>query len=183
MVTGLVTGGLRLADSAYLDELLQAGLDHAVIVLQPHGEEIWDSLAGMSYWTTTLEADLHLGAHLTLTPENASQAHALLERLAATGVHAVSLSASHASLAPDLQFAREQAAQLGLSLLWDLPVPYSALNPVALETNPEEAPPGAGRGWLYVEPDGDVLPARETDRVLGNFLHDTWETIWNSNSL
>ncbi len=183
MVTGLVTDGLRLADSAYLDELLQAGLDHAMIVLQPQREEIWDSLAGLSYWTAALEADLHLGAHLTITPDNASQTPALLDRLAATGVHALSLSASHASLAPTLQRAREQVAHLGLTLLWDLPVPYSSLNPVVLEIDPEEAPPGAGRGWLHVEPDGDVLPAQGADYVLGNFLHDPWETIWNSNSL
>jgi MoaA/NifB/PqqE/SkfB family radical SAM enzyme len=37
---------------------------------------------------------------------------------------------------------------------------------------------GAGRAWLYVEPDGDVLPDQSIDRVLGNFLRDPWEKIW-----
>jgi MoaA/NifB/PqqE/SkfB family radical SAM enzyme len=31
---------------------------------------------------------------------------------------------------------------------------------------------------LYVEPDGDVLPAQGINQVLGNFLNDAWEKIW-----
>jgi hypothetical protein len=32
---------------------------------------------------------------------------------------------------------------------------------------------------MYVEPDGDVLPAQgEADKVLGNFLRDDWEKIF-----
>ncbi|MBE9474690.1 MAG: hypothetical protein IMY85_07340, partial [Chloroflexi bacterium] len=38
--------------------------------------------------------------------------------------------------------------------------------------------PGAGHAWLYVEPDGDVLPDQDINQVLGNLLNDPWETIW-----
>jgi len=31
---------------------------------------------------------------------------------------------------------------------------------------------------LYVEPDGDVLPAQGVNRVLGNILTDPWKKIW-----
>ena len=55
-------------------------------------------------------------------------------------------------------------------------------NAVALETAMDsslQAPPeGMGKAWLYVEPDGDVLPAQGVSRVLGNFLTDPWEKIW-----
>ena len=34
------------------------------------------------------------------------------------------------------------------------------------------------RQHLYVEPDGDVLPAQGYNVVLGNLLRDSWETIW-----
>jgi hypothetical protein len=45
----------------------------------------------------------------------------------------------------------------------------------------DEIPAGAGKAWMYVEPDGDVLPAQgEADKVLGNFLHDGWEQISGS---
>ena len=55
-------------------------------------------------------------------------------------------------------------------------MPYSALHPVALEIG-EQAPSGAGKAWMYVEPDGDVLPAQGINRVLGNFLNDPWDQI------
>lgn len=182
MVTGLLTDGLRLADSAYLDSILQAGLDHAMIVLRPQWEETWESLVALTYWTDALEADLHLAAHLTLTSENAGRAPDLLERLAASEIHAVSLSASRPSLYEALQSAREHAARLNLSLIRDMPVPYSGANPLATENQADEAPPGAGRAWLYVEPDGDVRADQSAARVLGNFLRDPWEVIWNSSS-
>jgi MoaA/NifB/PqqE/SkfB family radical SAM enzyme len=63
-----------------------------------------------------------------------------------------------------------------MTLIWDLPVPYSAQNPVALET--VGTVEGAGRAWLYVEPDGDVLPTQGDKQILGNFLTDPWDKIW-----
>ena len=67
-----------------------------------------------------------------------------------------------------------------MRLVWDLPVPYSAFNPVAVELQQahEAAPEGAGNAWLYVEPDGDVLPAQGVNKVLGNLLTDPWKKIW-----
>ena len=83
-------------------------------------------------------------------------------------------------LKEEVQEARQHVARLDLSLIWDLPVPYSSLNPIALEIENEELPAGAGRAWLYVEPDGDVLPSQGINEVLGNFLTDSWEAIWKS---
>lgn len=182
MVTGLITDGIKLADSAYLDTLLQAGLDHVMIVLQPDREQSWESLAGFTYWFNVLEADLYIAAHLTITPENAAQVPDLLERLAQAEIPAVSLSETDPALGEVLQSARERAAELDLNLVWDLPVPYSAMNPVALETQEDAPREGAGKAWLYVEPDGDVLPTQGMNQVLGNLLRDPWETIWKKSS-
>jgi hypothetical protein len=74
--------------------------------------------------------------------------------------------------------ARDRAAALGLPLNWDLPVPYAGLNPIALEMEETEKKSGAGRAWLYVEPDGTVRPARGAEQVLGNFLTDPWKDLW-----
>jgi MoaA/NifB/PqqE/SkfB family radical SAM enzyme len=50
-----------------------------------------------------------------------------------------------------------------------------------METVEDNIPSGAGKAWLYVEPDGDVLPAQGmADKILGNFLRDPWETIYRS---
>ncbi|MBL7162129.1 MAG: radical SAM protein [Anaerolineales bacterium] len=170
-VTGLLTDGLRLADDNYLNTLLQTGLDHLMVVLHPEDESAWAALGNV------LPEDLHTTVHLTLTPENASAASALLERLANMGVNALSLSASSPELNETLQTTAEEAAELELSLVWDVPVPYSTHNPIALETVEDEPPQGAGRAWLYVEPDGDVLPAQGVNQVLGNLLRDDWEKI------
>jgi MoaA/NifB/PqqE/SkfB family radical SAM enzyme len=124
--------------------------------------------------------DLFTTVHLTVTPKNVKKADKVLERLAKLEVKSLSLSASEASLTGEMQKLRQQAAGLGLALHWDLPVPYSTDNPVAAEVVDDEVPDGAGKAWLYVEPDGDVLPAQgEADKILGNMLRDPWEAIYH----
>ncbi len=179
-VTGLLTDGKALADSAYLDALLDAGLDHVLIILAPDDQGAWQWLADFQYWSYMMEADLHVAVHLTITPDNLASVPDALEFLSGLEIHALSLSASDPALEDDLQDARDRAAELDMELIWDLPVPYSARNPVALETAQDQAPPGAGQAWLYIEPDGDALPAQGVNRVLGNFLHDPWEQIWEA---
>jgi hypothetical protein len=171
-VSGLLTDGLRLADSAYLTSLLQTGLDHAMIVLQPDNPQAWVALEN------TLVDDLFVAVHLTLTPNNADSIPDLLARLKQMGVKAISLSSMDPALHDRLQAARDLVANLQLSLVWDLPVPYSASHPVALEIEDNERIDGAGRAWMYVEPDGDVLPTQGVNQVLGNMLKDPWEIIW-----
>ncbi|RME87255.1 MAG: radical SAM protein [Anaerolineae bacterium] len=173
MVSGLLSDGLKLADRDYLNTLLQTGLDHLLFVLQNENPASWKALE------TIMPEDLFVTVHLTLTPQNAPQAGETLERLAELEVTSLSLSASDPSLNETLQSLSNRAAELGLTLRWDLPVPYSAQNPVALEVVDDEVPEGAGRVWLYVEPDGDVLPAQgEPDKILGNILRDEWEKIY-----
>jgi hypothetical protein len=172
-VTGLLTDGLKLADKEYLNTLLQTGLDHLLFILQPENPASWQALE------TVLAADLYTTVHLTVTPWNVKQAGQTLEKLAGLQVKSLSLGASEPSLHDALHGLHDQAAGLGLTLRWDLPVPYSAENPVSHETTEDQVPSGAGKVWLYVEPDGDVLPTQgEADHILGNFLKDPWEKIY-----
>jgi hypothetical protein len=171
-VCGLLSDGLKLVDKKYLSLLLQTGLDHLLMILQPEKAACWKALE------TIMPEDLFTTVHLTVTPENVKKADKSLEKLAALEVTSLSLSASETSLRPAMDGLRDRAAHLGLTLRWDLPVPYSAENPVALETKEDQAPTGAGKAWLYVEPDGDVLPAQGmANQILGNFLKDPWEKI------
>ncbi|MEZ0395963.1 MAG: radical SAM protein [Anaerolineales bacterium] len=173
MVAGLLTDGLKLADRGYLQTLLQTGLDHILFLLQPSDKTSWKALEAV------MPEDIFVTVHLTVTPQNVKKAGETLERLAGLEVRSLSLSASDPSLKDDLLILRNRAAELGLTLRWDLPVPYSAQNPATLEVVDEELPDGAGKVWLYLEPDGDVLPAQgEPDKVLGNFLRDPWEKIY-----
>ena len=170
-VSGLLTDGLRLADELYLDRLLKSGLDHLLLVLQPENEQSWQAVGN------AMVEDLSVVVHLTITEANQAQASGILERLRGMGVGQVSLSAASAELSEGLGKMRDQLATLGLELVWNLPVPYSALHPVALEAG-DALIEGAGRAWLYVEPDGDVRPTQGHPDVLGNLLRDSWEKIW-----
>jgi len=171
-VTGLLTDGIQLADPAYLNTLLQTGLDHLMVTLNPQNKKVWKALE------IILPQDLFTTVHITITQENADQVPKILDQLKMIEVNAVSLSNRGPELDAVLQDARDKAAEIDLPLVWDLPVPYSSRNPVALETVEDAVPDGAGKSWLYVEPDGDVLPAQGVNQVLGNFLRDGWDSIW-----
>jgi len=172
-VTGLLSDGLKLGDFNYLNKLLLSGLDHLLFLLQPRVEASWQALK------TVLEVDLFVVVHLTITPTNQEQARGWLEQLKNMGVHTVSLSSSEEDLKETLLHMRNQAAELDLKIVWDLPVPFSALNPVTLESGSEPENSGSLFASLYVEPDGDVLLSQDDRRVFGNLLADSWEQIWN----
>ncbi|NJC97082.1 MAG: hypothetical protein C3F07_17070 [Anaerolineales bacterium] len=173
-VCGLLTDGLKLADKDYLDLLLQTGLDHILFMLQPGNPASWAALE------IIMPQDIFVTVHLTLNRENIKTAEGTLERLAGIDVQNISLTIADQSLHDTYDTLRDKAAALGLALRFDLPVPYSAYNPVALETQEDDVPAGAGRSWMYVEPDGDVLPAQGmAEKVLGNLLKDEWKEIFH----
>ena len=173
-VCGLLTDGLKLADKKYLDLLLQTGLDHILFILQPDNNDSWTALE------IIMPEDIFVTVHITLNKGNVNNAEETLERLARLKVQSLSLTVSHDSLHDSYQMLRDKVAELGLPLKFDLPVPYSADNPVAFETQEDQVPEGAGKAWLYVEPDGDVLPTQgRADKVLGNFLKDDWKKIYH----
>jgi len=172
-VSGLLTNGLRLADKAYLQSLLQAGLDHLLFLLEPKNDLSWKALEAV------LAVDLFVTVHWTVTPETVGMADSILQDLQKMQVKSLSLSAADVSVRPALQSIQAKVPGRGITLRWDLPVPYSAENPVAHETAKDVVTSGAGKTWLYVEPDGDVLPAQgDADKVLGNLLTDPFDKIY-----
>ncbi|MEI8131865.1 MAG: radical SAM protein [Leptolinea sp.] len=176
-VTGLLTNGYRLAEPDYLQSLLLSGLDHVMIVLDPDVPQVWEAIRDVA------KVDMFMTVHFTISKNNSAKAIEILQRLEKTmeNNHSLSLSADHAGLKQDLMTVRNQAIQMGFHLVWDLPVPYTAMNPFTLELEKDELPTkGSGTAWLYVEPDGDVLPAQGVNKVIGNLLTDTWELVWQN---
>jgi organic radical activating enzyme len=172
-VCGLLSDGLKLAETEYLHILLQTGLDHLLFLLQPENEQSWRALEAI------MPEDLFVTVHITVNERIAQNIDATLERLAGLAVQSISASIMDLSLEAILASLSQKAADLNITLHFDLPVPYSEQNPVALETEDENVPTGAGKAWLYVEPDGDVLPAQgRADQILGNILRDDWEKIY-----
>ena len=174
LVTGLLTNGIRCTEKSYLQTLLNSGLDHLMIILDPADDRCWQAL------NTIVPEDIFTTVHLTVTAKDPTEATAIVNRLKGLGVQSLSLSASDPAYQQALQQVRQYIETIpSFNLVWDLPVPYSKLNPVNLELEEnQEASQGAGKGWLYVEPDGDVLASQGMPEVLGNFLTDPWERIW-----
>ena len=172
LVTGLLSDGLKLAKKSYRSLLINKGLDHLMMIMDVNNEKSWKTLQAI------LDEDLFTTAHLTM--EAKQDLKPFIDRLAKMKVNAISLSASDPSLADTLQTLRDYVALQQIELVWDMPVPYSRWNPVSLELADVEVPQGAGSAWLYVEPDGDILPAQGVNHVLGNLLKDPWENIWNN---
>ncbi len=175
MVCGLLTDGAALSKKEYLDELLQTGLDHILLILHPEEAAAWKAIK------LVVAADIFLTVHLTVNKKTAKDGEKIVEKLAKAGVQNLSLSAPDKKFLGDMLAVQNRAGELHLTLRWDLPVPYSDSNPAAFETEDDSVPPGAGRAWLYVEPDGDVLPAQgEADKAMGNLLSDPWEKIYRT---
>jgi MoaA/NifB/PqqE/SkfB family radical SAM enzyme len=192
MVTGLLTDGRRLRLRENMEELLLAGLDHVQITLASHRPDIHDAIVGQAgAWReaeaglrNALDGDVYVVVHVVVVPTNADSVAEMMAYLAELGVPAVALS-SPLGGAPEedrlrlegaLEAAQDAAHEHGLTLVWDLAAPYSHVNPVEVEAGLE--PGQVIRQHLYVEPDGDVLPAQGYNVVLGNLVRDPWETIW-----
>jgi organic radical activating enzyme len=175
MVCGLLTDGANLSKKKYLDQLLQTGLDHVLIVLHPDDAEVWKAIK------LIVAADLFVTVHLTVNRNTAKDGEKTFEKLAKAGVRNLSLSTSDKKYLGDMLALQNKVNAFNFTMRWDLAVPYSESNPVTVETEDDKVPSGAGKAWLYVEPDGDVLPAQgAAGQVLGNMLTDPWEKIYPS---
>ena len=194
-VTGLLTDGCRLREPEYLEGLLLSGLDHLQITLASHHPEIHDAVVGRAgAWEkaeaglrNALAGDIYVVVHVVITPANADSVAETVAYLSGLGVPAVALSSplktgaaseeERLRLQSALEEAQNAAHEHGLTLIWDLAAPYSQVNPVEVEAG--LAPEQVLRQHLYVEPDGDVLPAQGYNVVLGNLLRDSWESLWD----
>jgi hypothetical protein len=167
-VTGLLTDGNRLAETEFLHKLLDAGLDHILMTLDIGSPCAWEALRDV------LAEDIFIAVHLTINRQNVNRIANTILKLVDMKVPAVSISTGDPVLKPDVKIAHQLAAENGLRLIWDLPVPYSQANPVSIEMAEVETPPqGAGKAWIYVEPDGQGIL-----HVLGNLTEDAWEKLW-----
>jgi MoaA/NifB/PqqE/SkfB family radical SAM enzyme len=168
---------LKLKDKTYLNKILLSGLDHLLFLLSPELDPSWSALESV------LKEDLHTTVHVTINQQNSSQMGEIIQRCKDLGANAISLSTAdpeEKELSTALELAQNLVAEADLPLKWDLPVPYSAHNPISLELkSQEDHVQGAGKAWYYIEPDGDLLPAQGFNQVLGNMLTDDWSSTWD----
>ncbi len=101
MVTGINTNGTRLGDQAFLNSLVEAGLDHVQITLESHDAQIHDQMVRRTgAWQKTLAGlrnvvnrKLYVMTNTTLLNNNAGALRETLEFLASEGVPTVGFNA------------------------------------------------------------------------------------------
>ena len=198
VITGLNTNGRRLADAAYLNSLVQAGLDHVQITLESYDPTIHDRMvAAPGAWEETVEgvrnvldSRLYIMTNTTLLTHNSPYVEETLTFLGELGVPTVGLNALiyagkgaavgtglHEEALPELlEKARRITDQQGQRLIWYTPTQYCHFNPLQLDLGVKGCT--AALYNMCVEPNGDVIPCQSYYHALGNILTSSWEEIW-----
>jgi radical SAM protein with 4Fe4S-binding SPASM domain len=199
MVTGLNTNGRRLADVSFTRSLARAGLSHVQVTLESHRRDVHNAMTRADSFDETvrgiqnaLDVGLHTITNPTLTRRNVDHAERIVEFLHRLGLRTFAVNGmiyagggrtspnavAEEDLAPVLVGLRDRAAELGMRMLWYTPTAYCRLSPVELELEPRRC--NAAEYSICIEPNGDVLPCQSYYTSAGNFLRDSWDTIWSS---
>lgn len=199
-ITGLNTNGRRLADSAYLQKLVDAGLDHVQITFESSNPETHDLMVSRKgAWKQTLagiqnavRSNLYIMTNTTMLLFNKDTIGDTLDLLAAEGVRKAGLNAliytgkganvgagiPESELYPLLVMARDKTFMNGQELIWYTPTQYCSFDPQKLDLGVKGC--SAAYSAMAVEPDGAAIPCQSYYRPLGNMLKDPWEKIWEN---
>lgn len=198
LIAGLLTNGIKLADEAYLEGLVAAGLDHIQITLESHDEEIHNRMVGAEAWKQTVQGiknavatDVYTITNTTLTTLNAPGFEKTIDFLKDLGIETFACNSliysgkgpSSGIGIPETELeglmvrVRDKAIAKGMRLIWYTPTQYCEFHPVELELGAKFCT--AARYNMCVEPNGDVIPCQSYYSSLGNILRDDWDSIWN----
>ncbi|HTY73985.1 MAG TPA: radical SAM protein [Candidatus Nanoarchaeia archaeon] len=202
LVSGLVTNGRKLKEKAYLQMLIDSGLDHVQITVESHDPKIHDKMTNTEgSWEDTVQglknalaSPTYTVTNTTLSKLNIDSIDATIEFLHGLGVKhfacnsliysgkapavAETFALEEASLEPILNNIKEKTARLGMEFTWYTPTEYCEINPIQLDLGIKSC--SACRINMAIEPDGTVIPCQSyTIAPLGNILKDNWKKIWN----
>jgi len=199
-ITGINTNGRKLKDKAYLQSLIDAGLDHVQITFESHLPEIHDLMVGHNgAWQETLEglknvldSSLYLMTNTTMLTHNQASIPETLEFLGNLGLKTVGLNAliysgrgakvgtglSEKELEPLLESAQKITSKYQQRLIWYTPTQYCNFDPVNLGLGVKGCT--AAPYNMCIEPDGAVIPCQSYYQSVGNLLQTSWEEIWDN---
>lgn len=198
-ITGLNTNARRLIDMDYVNQLVDAGLDHVQITVESCAPEIHDEMMrtkGAFKQTITglknvLNTKLYVMTNTTMLRTNVHTIPATLDFLADNGVPTIGLNAlilsghgltvgtglQESELQPILDIATRKTAERGQKLIWYTPTQYCQFDPTASNLGVKGCT--AALYSMCVESNGDVLPCQSYYHPLGNMFTDSWDSIWN----
>ena len=198
-ITGLNTNARRLSDPKYVQKLVNAGLDHVQITVESCDEQIHDQMMrskGAFKQTikgleNALQSKLYVMTNTTMLRTNVHTIPDTLDFLADLGVPTIGLNALIYSghgltvgtglreneLQPILDIATRKTAERGQRLIWYTPTQYCNFDPTAQNLGVKGCT--AALYSMCIESNGNVLPCQSYYHPLGNFLTDSWDSIWN----
>ncbi len=198
-ITGLNTNARRLSDERYVQQLVEAGLDHVQITVESCDEQIHDgmmrakgafrqTIAGLK---NALRSNLYVMTNTTMLRTNVHTIPDTLDFLAEIGVPTIGLNAliysghgltvgsglRESELQPILNMATQKTAARGQRLIWYTPTQYCEFDPTASNLGVKGCT--AALYSMCIESNGNVLPCQSYYHPLGNILTDSWDEIWN----
>ncbi|MBV6397237.1 MAG: Coenzyme PQQ synthesis protein E [Anaerolineales bacterium] len=198
-ITGLNTNARRMMDERFVQQLVDAGLDHVQITVESHDEETHDQmmrLKGAFKQTiqglkNVLSTNLYVMTNTTMLRTNVHTIPDTLDFLADLGVPTIGLNAliysghgltvgtglRESELQPILDMAVQKTSERGQRLIWYTPTQYCEFDPTASNLGVKGCT--AALYSMCIESNGDVLPCQSYYHSLGNFLSDSWDSIWN----
>jgi len=197
-ITGLNTNGRRLAEPHFVQQLVQAGLDHVQITVESHDATIHNAMVNSKAYDQTISglknaisSSLYVMTNTTMLSNNVNSIPDTLDFLAELGVPTIGLNAlihsGHGStvgtglpdsaLTPILEVARVKTELHGQRLIWYTPTQYCGFDPQLLDLGVKGCT--AALYNMCIEPNGDVLPCQSYYKPVGNILKNNWDAIWN----
>ena len=198
-ITGLNTNARRLIDKKYVEQLVEAGLDHVQVTVESCDEGIHDEMmrAKGAFKQTVqglknvLGTRLYVMTNTTMLRTNVHKIPETLDFLAELGVSTIGLNAliyagqgltvgtglHERELQPILDMAVQKTTEHGQRLIWYTPTQYCNFDPT--QSNLGVKGCTASLYSMCIESNGDVLPCQSYYYPLGNLLTDPWDSIWN----
>jgi len=198
-ITGLNTNARRLSDESYVQKLVDAGLDHVQVTVESCDAQIHDEMmrAKGAFKQTirglknALNNKLYVMTNTTMLRTNVHTIPETLDFLADIGVPTIGLNAliysghgltvgtglHQSELQPILDMATLKTAERGQRLIWYTPTQYCEFDPTASNLGVKGCT--AALYSMCIESNGNVLPCQSYYHPLGNFLTDSWDSIWN----
>ncbi|MCD4753104.1 MAG: radical SAM protein [Anaerolineaceae bacterium] len=198
-ITGINTNGRLLANKTFVQQLVDAGLDHVQITIESYDAAVHDQMQGVpGVWQQTVEgiknvvaSPLYMMTNTTMLSLNHDTIPDTLDFLADLGVPTVGLNAlihSGRGTSSDqglhepqiealLEVAKEKTTAHQQRLIWYTPTQYCHFNPILQGVGAKGC--SAARYNMCIEPNGDVLPCQSYYQSVGNFLETDWDDIWH----
>ncbi len=201
-ITGLLTNGVRLADSGLANRLREAGLDYVQVTLESARADVHDRMVGAEAFAATVRgianaaaAGIHVLTNTTITRANVGGIEEIVPFLKGLGTGSFAVNSiiragrsrdvdrglSEEELLPVLRRLRDLAAASGMRFIWYTPTQYCRLNPVENDLGIKQCT--AGKYNLAVEPDGTVIPCQSFFHPLGNILRDPFALLYGHDVL